>query len=56
MRLIGIGMIGNFNYIGTSLNGSILEVKSKIKIPIQFLQKYQKQKMIEILVGLAIKN
>ena len=37
MNLIGIGMIGNFNYIGTSLNGSIQEVKSKGKNPIKFI-------------------
>ena len=38
MKLIGIGMIGNFNYIGTSLSGSTQEVKSKEKYTIQFLQ------------------
>ena len=27
MKLIGIGMIGNSNYIGKSLNGSIQEFK-----------------------------
>ena len=27
MRIIGIGMIGNSNYIGPRLNGSIQEVK-----------------------------
>ena len=27
MKLIGIGMIGNTNYIGKILNGSIQEVK-----------------------------
>ena len=37
MKLISGGMIGNSNYIGTSLNGSIQEVKSKGKNPIQFL-------------------
>ena len=31
MKLIGIGMIVNSNYIGTSLNGSTEEVKSKGK-------------------------
>ena len=36
--LIGIGIIGNSNYIGTSLSGLIQEVKPKKK-PIQFLQK-----------------
>ena len=29
MKLIGIGMIGNSNYIGTRLNWSIQEVESK---------------------------
>ena len=29
MGLIGIGMIGNSDYIGTSLGESILEVKKK---------------------------
>ena len=38
MKRIYIGMIGNFNYIGKILNGSIQEVKSKRKISIQFLQ------------------
>ena len=33
MKLIGIGMIVNSNYIGTSLNGSIQEVKQKGKKP-----------------------
>ena len=36
MKLIGIGMIENFKYTGTSLNGSIQEVKPKGKNPIQF--------------------
>ena len=31
IQLIGIGMIGDSNYIGTSLNGSIQEVESKGK-------------------------
>ena len=31
MKLIGIGMIGDSNYIRTSLSGSIQEVKSKDK-------------------------
>ena len=31
MRLIGIGMIGNYNYIDIILNGSIQKVKSKGK-------------------------
>ena len=39
MNLIDIGIIGDSNYIGTRLNGSIQEVKSKVKKPIQFLQK-----------------
>ena len=39
MKIIGGIMIGNSNYIGTRLNGSIQEVKSKVKKPIQFIQK-----------------
>ena len=31
MKLIGIGIIGNSNYIGTILSGSIQEVKPKEK-------------------------
>ena len=38
MKLIGIGIIVDSNYIVTSLNGSIQEVISKRKDPIQFLQ------------------
>ena len=57
MRLIGIGMIGNSNYIGTSLNESIQEVKSKGKNLIQFLQFiYIYIKVIKRLIGLAIQN
>ena len=37
MKLIGIGMIGNYNYIGTSLKFSIQELKSR-GIFLQFLQ------------------
>ena len=37
MKLIVGGIIVNFDYIGTSLNGLIQEVKSKVKNPIQFL-------------------
>ena len=37
MNLISIGMIRNSNYIGTSLSGSIQEVKSKTEKPFQFL-------------------
>ena len=36
MNLIGIGMIGNSNYIGTSLSGSIQEFKSKGKTLFSF--------------------
>ena len=39
MKLIIGGMIGNSNYIGTSLNGSIQEVEQKIINPFQFVQK-----------------
>ena len=38
MKLISGVMIGNSNYIGTSLNEKIQEVKLKGKNPIQFLQ------------------
>ena len=38
MKLIGIEIIGNSNYIGPSLNGSNQEVKSKVKNPNQFIQ------------------
>ena len=37
MKLIGMGIIGNSNYIGTSLSGSIQEVKSKGKTLFIFL-------------------
>ena len=36
MKLIGIGMIGNSNYIGTSLNESIQKSKSKVKTLFSF--------------------
>ena len=39
MKLIGIGMIGNSNYVGTSMNGSIQEVKSKGKNLFSFFKK-----------------
>ena len=57
MKLIGMGIIVNPNYIGTSLSGSIQEFKSKGKNPIQFLQIVLMQiKVIERLIGLAIQN
>ena len=37
MKLIGIVMIGNSNYIGTSLIGLIKKVKPKENNPIKFL-------------------
>ena len=37
MKLIGIGMIRNSNYIVTSLSASIQEVNTKENNPIQFL-------------------
>ena len=37
MKLISGGMIGNSNYIGRILSGSIQEVKSKGINPFQFL-------------------
>ena len=39
IKLISGGMIGMFNYVGTSLDGLIQEVKSKGKNIINFLQK-----------------
>ena len=38
MKKIGGVMIGNYNYIGTGLNGLIQEVKSKGKNPFRFLR------------------
>ena len=38
MKLISVGMIGNSNYIGASLNGLIQEVQTKGMNPFQFLQ------------------
>ena len=40
MNIIGGGIIGNSNCIGTSLNGFILNQPPKELNPIQFLQKY----------------
>ena len=37
-NLIGIGMIGDSNYIGIILNGSIQEVKSKVKTLFSFFK------------------
>ena len=37
--LIGIEMVGRFNYIGTSLSGLIQEVKLKEKKSIQLFQR-----------------
>ena len=55
MNLIGIGMIGDSNYIGTNLVGSIKEVESKENNPIQFLQRvFLLIKILERLIGLAI--
>ena len=39
MKLISGGMIGNYNCIGTNLNGWIQNISSKVINPIQFLQK-----------------
>ena len=38
MKLIGGGVIGNYNYIGTSLDGLIQEVNPKGKKTFHFLQ------------------
>ena len=39
MKLIGGGIIGDSNYIGTSLNGLILNITPKELNPFLFLQK-----------------
>ena len=39
MNIIDIGMIGTYDYIGTSLNGSIQEFKSKKKNIFSFFKK-----------------
>ena len=57
MRLISGGMIGNSNYIGTVLGGSIQEVEPKVINPFQFLQEtFTWINLIERLIGLAIQN
>ena len=55
-NLISVGMIGNYNYIATNLNGSIQEVEPKGINPFQFLQFFTKITMIERHIGLVIKN
>ena len=53
--LIGIVIIGDSNYIGTSLSGLIQEVKLKEKNPIQILQRNTILiNILERLIGLAI--
>ena len=53
--LIGIRMIGNSNYIVTSLSGLIQEVKSKEKYLIHFLQgDFILMKILERLIGSTI--
>ena len=44
MKLIGIGMVVDSNYIGKILNGSIQEVKSKGKNLVSFFKKNYKNK------------
>ena len=57
MNIIGDGMIGNSNCIGTSLNGLILNQPPKELNPIQFLQKSSILIiMIEQLILLVILN
>ena len=57
MNLIGGGMIGNSNCIGTCLNGLILNQPPKELNPFQFLQKNSiLVKMIEQLILLVILN
>ena len=56
-KLISGGMIGNYNYIGTNLNGWIQNIPPKEINPILFLQKsFTWIKIIEELIGLAILN
>ena len=56
MKLTGIGIIGNSNYIGTSMSRSIQEVKSKEK-PIQFLQRiFLLIKILKRVIGFVIQN
>ena len=57
MKLISGGMIGNSNYIGTSLNGWIQEVEPKGINTFQFIQEMFAQiKTVERLIGLVIKK
>ena len=57
MKLISGGMIGNPNYIGTSLNGLILNITPKEVNPFLFLQKrFTLIKVIEQIILLAIIN
>ena len=57
MKIISGEMILNSNYIGTSLNGGIQEVKPKWINPFQFLQEiFTWIKITERLIGLFIKN
>ena len=57
MNLIGDGMIGNSNCIGTILNGFILNQPSKELNPFQFLPKSSiLVKMIEQLILLVVPN
>ena len=53
--IMGIGMIGNPNYTGTSLSGLIKELKPKEKPYSKFQRNNILVKMIERLIGLAIK-
>ena len=57
MKLISGGMIGNTNYIGTSLGGLLQEIKPKEIITFQFLQiNFTKIKVIEHHIGLVIQT
>ena len=57
MKLIGDGMVGNSNYIGTSLNGLILNIPPKELNPFLFFQKgFTLIKVIEQLILFAILN
>ena len=53
--LIGIGMTGNSNHIGTILSGLIQELNSEENNPIQFFQRYYILiKILKRIIGLVI--
>ena len=56
MKLMSGGMIGNFNYIGTTLNGWIQEAEKRNKPFSVSSMVFTWIKMIELLIGLVIQN